>query len=229
MDKIIFSLSLIFAIAIAPQSGNAAGTLLSLSQASDSLSLIENVQILDDEFSKLKISEKQNEALMFQSLGLYQDVNLALRNEDPNLLSENALKICAIDSSTQMMSFQGITLYRGHNYLGKSGTTIDGIVSDRAFISTSISEKTALRFAGKKTPHVMDVIEPSQKPMIGIWMGKVTMVADEYEILLKRNTQFKITAIEKKMTEKGELIVRHLNIIEPFETPVTDQILSCKE
>lgn len=225
MNKVLFALTLTITIAIAPLSGNANDALVS--RASNSLTLLENIQLLDDEFSKLNLSETQSESLSFQSINLHMYVNPALRNEDSVILTKYAQHICAIDSSTRLMSLQGITLYRGHNYLDNAGTTINAVVSDRAFSSTSISEITALRFANKKNPHVLDVVETGSKPVLGIWMGKISMIADEYEILLARNARFKITAIEKKIAENGELLIRHLTMIEPLETPEIDQKLNC--
>ena len=104
-----------------------------------------------------------------------------------------------------------VTLYRGFNAREVRGLKAGAIFSDRAYVSTTLDYRSALKFArqapgagGKVIRGVMRV--RAKKGMAGAYLGGsfgFGFFGNEFEMLLPRSSRFRIDKISRKGEHKG--------------------------
>lgn len=154
----------------------------------------------------LKLSPETIQAIgIYKGIG-YIEINRLLRSgkplmSKPELASQIELIDRAIDQSPPLPS--DVVLYRGIGLSDPSRISIEkgAEFSDAGFVSTSLAATTAFNFAGqnKKLP-VLQVIHVRSKNIRGLYIEGQSFNA-ESEILLDRQTRFRVLRSQWVMVE----------------------------
>jgi len=172
-----------------------------------------SINALNIDFQKKDIRKEDVRALNGYAGQYYEVINAGLRQENLNKLSAMSARICDIDSLIERfpIAVSKLTVYRGHSYLPSGSEKTGYEFIDKAFISTSISKKVALRFVKNKEVRVLDVIDVPTKLIPSFWVHPTSPIKDEYEVLLARNVKFKVVTVEiEKSLFSAPLIIRRL-------------------
>lgn len=189
------------------------------------------VDALNIDFQKKDIRQEDVRALHGYTGQYYEVINSGLRQENLDKLSAMSNRICDLDSLIERfpIAVSKLTVYRGHSYLPSESEKIGYEFVDKAFTSTSVSKKVALRFVKDKKVRVLDVIDVPTKLIPSFWVHPPSLIKDEYEVLLARNVKFKVVAIEtEKSWFSAPLIIRRL--IPVGRVPTSQQakkVLNC--
>lgn len=144
----------------------------------------------------------------------YSDINSALRKGKGKIVDSefenkaNIKNVAAIDSAMKKVSLKDNTVvYRGAANKRNQKFNIGQTFVDPGFSSTSLSSTSAEGFLGDgdNVPYVMKITVPkgTNAVMPGLNTGASKSTAHESEILLPRNTKYKINNITTKQDSLG--------------------------
>lgn len=191
----------------------------------------EVVSYLDLNSQKYSISDFEARALRQYTAMYHITINSGLRTENVDVVNAMASRICSVDSliSRFPISYPKLILYRGHDHLSAGGDKVGAELIERSFLSTSVSQDIASRFLKDKKTPVLDEISFSTDLVPGLWVHPLSLIKDEYEVLLARGLNFRVLAIEKRNSWLSPPItVRRLIAVGPGPTnPKIEQALSC--
>ena len=115
----------------------------------------------------------------------------------------------AIDDSLPLD--ENTILYRGMRGQGISDFEVGDVLTDKAYMSTTVHKEFADGWANNLTSGYIIKIEAQagQKGLITNFYTADTMLTDEYEFLLPRNTSIEITSMDIKNKTVGAKIVNN--------------------
>lgn len=177
------------------------------------VSLINTYNQLDDDYDALALSRLEIDSIYNYSLETFKDINPGLRQLNLVLLTNHKSAICALDKAITKYKIKNLTLYRGTSFLPRGADRIGYQFNEKAFTSTSVDKGVALNFATSNAPYVLDIIDTSYTPAHGLWLNRVSESQEE-EILLARDTSFRVDRVTKMYHSGKDIIVRYLSIVE---------------
>lgn len=224
LSVFLLALSLNFGCATGPS------TISNRQPASDETSgLVGN---LDRDFEEYTVPDEAVRSLRQYTAMYYEPINSGLRAEDIEVVSAMSNRICSVDSLIFRFPIKAsqLILYRGHGYLPPGGDRIGFEFVERGFLSTSISEKVASRFLRDRKTPVLDIISFPTAPVPGLWVHPLSLVKDEYEVLLSRGLKFRVVEVEKRKSFFSPTILIRKLIFEGFaeKNSQLEKTLGCR-
>lgn len=140
-------------------------------------------------------------------------INDELRRKWDNADEDSKKLVAEIDSAIDksLPLDENTILYRGMRGEGISDFKVGDVLTDKAYMSTTIHKEFADRWANNLTSGYIIKIEAQagQKGLITNFYTADTTFADEYEFLLPRNTSIQITSINIENKTVGAKIVNN--------------------
>jgi hypothetical protein len=135
--------------------------------------------------------------------GMFGEINGFLRTGEMPLLSPTPISkiegyVKSLDKAVRVPVEKDIVVYRGGKLMGGVGS----IITDKAFVSTSLVREKAEKFVSMKRDKLLWEITVPKGTHIGLPFGTAPT---EFEVLLQRGSQFRITGIEKNVV-RAELV-----------------------
>jgi hypothetical protein len=135
--------------------------------------------------------------------GMFGEINGFLRTGEMPLLSPTPVSkiegyIKNLDKAVRVPVEKDIVVYRGGKLMGGVGS----IITDKAFVSTSLVREKAEKFVSVKRDKLLWEITVPKGAHIGLPFGTAPT---EFEVLLQRGSQFRITGIEKNVV-RAEMV-----------------------
>lgn len=139
------------------------------------------------------LDEELLQSIVEYTIDAYKTINRKLR-EGKSLTLKYKKILDNIDHVFDMIDpiTDTITLYRGIKSEGQTK-------ADKAFISTSYDEESALQFAGQSCCLVVFTVPPGSKVL---FVESVSEHPEEREVLIDRHGSFSVTLIHEKREEK---------------------------
>lgn len=162
-----------------------------------------------------KLSDDESDSLNVYAEAAFEEVNTALRAGDIDAIEPDFLRHIdnAIDKSiipNNAILFRGVDKDGIDSLLGKGASNIvaknparlkNKVISDRGFVSTSLDSGIAADFSGKAGIVMRIKVNKGQR---GVFLGKISNVPKEAEVLLPRGIKFKITGV-KSVVRSGHI------------------------
>lgn len=191
-------------------SGPSASGKLDYGEADGSISS----KYLSDKYGKDLYNSSSSKSISNYANLSYTDINSALRRGKGNIVESefenksNIKEVSSLDSAMKKISLKDNTVvYRGAANKRNQKFEIGQTFSDPGYSSTSLSNSSAEAFLGDgdNTPYVMKITVPKGTNAIipGLNKGASKSTAHEVEIVLPRNTKYKINKISTKQDSLG--------------------------
>ena len=153
------------------------------------------------------ITDAERKAIHEYASDYYKITNKYLRSESVDEYEERAAKkiISGVDS---LMSKSVLTkptvLYRGVKTGALFRNSVGKVIEFPSYVSTSLSEKYAKRFATGKNAATLTILAPAGANGIDMGASGLNLLAMEAEVLLPRNSKFVVKSYDPT-TKYGEL------------------------
>jgi len=160
-----------------------------------------------------KVAKEHIEDVKYYQRNGYIGINNVLRRGGGEVPTGDLGKtVAALDESLRQAAplKESVTVFRGMATMPE-GLTEGAVIADKAFVSTTASSKVVKDFLGKSdTPVEMRITLPKGERVLSmVHATGVKKFAKEQEILLPRNTKFRVSKVE---TSGGKTIA-HLEYL----------------